>query len=496
MGLRINTNVVALGALNNLQKASNSIAGSIEKLSSGLRINHASDDPAGLTISENLRAQIDGLNQAVSNTQDAQNVIKTAEGGLTEVNTLLRTVRQLAIHAANTGVNDDIAVQADQAQITSAIASVQRISETTQFTNKRLLDGTAGVSAAVVDTNTIKGISFGSTFGGVSIQNGTVAITVNNAATRASATGNVTYASVNATIASANGTTSGAGGTVVLNGQSIAVGASDTVQSLIDKINSVAGSTGVSANFSSANGSGTIVLTQQSYGGNFKINEQESSSLIFGAVGTNVIGSNATVTVTATGLVNGTATSIVSTFVGGRATSDAGIRVTDSYGNAILLSEAGNSTSTSNQTVANVSANDLQFQIGANYGQTVRLSLGNVRANNLGATVIAGQSLASIDVTTATGASNGLRIVDEAIAQVSKIRANIGAFQKNTLESASRSLAVSIENLSASESQIRDTNVATEVVSYTKNQIIQQAAQSVLAQANSAPNQVLSLLRG
>ena len=229
MGLRINTNVVALGALNNLQKVSGTIASSIEKLSSGLRINHAADDPAGLTISENLRAQIDGLNQAVANTQDAQNVIKTAEGGLTEVNTLLRSVRQLAVHAANTGVNDDVAVQADQAQINSAVASVQRIAETTQFTNKKLLDGTAGVSASVVDTNTIKGISFGSTYGGVSIQNGTLAITVNNAATRATTTGTVTYASVNATIATANGTTSGAGGTIVLNGQSITVGASDKI---------------------------------------------------------------------------------------------------------------------------------------------------------------------------------------------------------------------------------------------------------------------------
>ena len=115
MGLRINTNVVALGALNNLQKASASVAGSIQKLSSGLRINSGADDPAGLTISEGLKAQIDGLNQAISNTQDAQNVIKTADGGLSQVNDLLRGIRQLALHASNTGVNDDVAVQADQA---------------------------------------------------------------------------------------------------------------------------------------------------------------------------------------------------------------------------------------------------------------------------------------------------------------------------------------------------------------------------------------------
>ncbi|MCX6380531.1 MAG: hypothetical protein NT023_13830, partial [Armatimonadetes bacterium] len=437
MGLRINTNVAALGALNNLQKASSAIAGSIQKLSSGLRINTGADDPSGLTISEGLRAQIDGLNQAISNTQDAQNVIKTADGGLNETNTLLRTIRQLAVHAANTGVNDDVAVQADQAQITSAISSIQRIAENTQFGNKRLLDGTSGVAAAVVDTASIGGATFGSTFGGVTIQNGTVNITVNNAATRAQAQGAVTYASTNATISTAGGATTTAAGSVVLNGQSVQINGSDTVQSLIDKINNIAGATGVSANFSSANGSGVIVLTQQKYGANSNINVQESTGLIFGTVGTNVAGLNATVTVTATGLVGGVATTVVATFTGGRSTADTGLRVTDTYGNSILLTEQGNSTSTSNKTVANVTAGDLQFQIGANAGQTVKLGLGNIRTTNLGNTTIAGQSLASIDVTTATGATQALQITDEAISQVSKLRATIGAFQKNTLEAAS-----------------------------------------------------------
>src|SRR5207249_5299802 len=127
MSLRINTNVTAINALNNLQQTSNAVATSIERLSSGLRINRAEDDPAGLIISEGLRAQIDGLNQAISNSQDAGNVIKTAEGGLSTVNDLLRNIRTLAVHAANTGVNDQVAVQADQTQIASAISSIQRI---------------------------------------------------------------------------------------------------------------------------------------------------------------------------------------------------------------------------------------------------------------------------------------------------------------------------------------------------------------------------------
>lgn len=496
MGLRINTNINALNVLRNLQNVSNNVSGSIEKLSSGLRINHASDDPTGLTISEALRSQVDGLNQAISNSQEASNLIKTAEGGLGEASSLLRNLRQIAVHAANIAVNDDIALQADQAQITSGLASIQRISANTQYGNKTLLDGSAGFSAAVTNNLAISGINFGGTYGGVSTQNGTVAVTVNNTAARAAALGTVTFASVNATIATAGGGTTASGSTIVINGQSVSVSASETVQSLIDKINNVASSTGVSANFSAANGSGSLVLTQQSYGANYKINVQETSPLVFGTAGTNVVGANATVTVTAFGLVNGVVTTVVSTFVGGRASTDSGLRVTDTYGNAILLTELGNATSTSNATVANVTAGALQFQIGSNAGQTVRTSLGNIQTQNLGTTVIPGTNLSLVDVTTATGSQNAIRVLDESINQVSKLRANLGAFQKHTLDSLVRALGIGAENVTASESQIRDTNVASEVVTYTKNQIIQQAAQSILAQANSAPNQVLSLLRG
>lgn len=495
MGLRINTNVEALGALRNYQNVASKVATSIERLSSGLRINSAADDPAGLVVSESLRAQIDGMNQAVDNSQNASNLIKTAEGGLTEVNSLLRDIRQLSVHASNTGVNDSVATQADQTQIASAIASIQRIAEQTQFGSKKLLDGTSGISASVVDTSTVSGLSLGSTFGGVSSQTGTLNITVNNAATRAQVVGTATFATVNASLSTVNGTTIGSGGSVVVNGQTISVSGSDTVQTLVDKVNGIANATGVSAAFTFGNGSGSIVLKQNNYGSNNVIRLSESSTLITGSAATTQAGLNATVTVFATGLVNGAATTVVSTFSGGRSSSDSGLRVTDTYGNSILLTEAGNATSTSNKTVGTVIAGSLQFQLGADSGQTVSASLGNIRTSNLGATVVAGSNLSLLDVTTATGASNALKTVDEAISQVSQLRSSLGALQKNTLDSTVRFLGVSIQNLSASESQIRDTNVASEVVSLTKNQIIQSAAQSMLAQANASPQSVLSLLR-
>ncbi len=500
MSFQINTNVTALNALNNLNKVSNSVAGSIEKLSSGLRINRAADDPSGLIISESLRAQIDGLNQAVSNSQDATNLIKTSEGALTEVNSLLRNVRQLAVHAANTGVNDQVAVQADQTQITSAIASIERIAEQTQFGTKHLLDGSSGIAANVVDTKNVAGISIGGVFNNLTTQSGTVNVVVNSVATRAQVSGLATYASVTASISTVAGLKTGSGGTVVLNGQSIAVSGSDTVQTLINKINNLAGTTGVSADFTTANGSGSIVLTQQNYGSNFQINESESSPLLTGTgAPTLVKGNNATVTVITSALVNGAVTSVVATFTGGRSASDSGLRVTDTTGNSILLTEGAlsnyNATTPVQLTVGTVTAGNLQFQIGSNAGQTVTASLGNVRTTNLGNTSVAGSNLSLVDVTTTSGATNAITITDEAIGQVTQLRANLGAFQKNTLDSTINYLNVGVENLSASESQIRDTNVASEVVKLTKNQIIQQAAQSVLSQANSAPQAVLSLLR-
>src|SRR5215468_3265929 len=185
MSLRINTNVTAINALRNLEQTSSSVSTSIERLSSGLRINRAADDPAGLIISEGLRAQIDGLQQSISNAQDASNLVKTAEGGLTEVNSLLRSIRQLAVHAANTGVNDANAVQADQNQIKSALDSIDRIASQTQFGTKRLLDGTSGITSAVVDTTNVAGIYIGGTFNGAATQSGDVSFTINAAATRA-----------------------------------------------------------------------------------------------------------------------------------------------------------------------------------------------------------------------------------------------------------------------------------------------------------------------
>ncbi len=496
MGLYINTNVTAMDALRNLGNISGTVAGDIQKLSSGLAINSAADNPSGLIISENLKAQINGLNQAVANSQDANNLIKTADGALSSVSGLLDTIRQLAVHAANTGVNDQVAVQADQQQITAAVGSIERIAENTQFGSKHLLDGTSGITASIVTPKDVAGINLGSQFNNLSTQSGTLSIQVNNVATRAVSVGNVTYATVNSSLATAGGTlVNNNGGTIVINGQSIKVSASDSVQTVLNDINNLSGSTGVSAQFSSGNGSGVIVLSQQTYGANFKISENESSNLIAGTTGTLVAGLNATVTVTAYALLNGAVTTTVSTFTGGRSSTDSGLLVSDTLGNSLLLTEGALTDATgSTVAVANVTSGSLQFQVGANAGQTVSASLGNIRTSQLGTTAVAGLNLSNIDVTTAAGASNAILVTDNAIQQVSQLRAGLGAFEAETLNPTIQYLGIGAENLSASQSQIADTNVAATVVDLTKSQIIEQAATSVLAQANSEPQNVLKLI--
>jgi len=154
MSLRINHNLAALDAQRNLTTTTQALNASMEKLSSGYRINRAADDPAGLVISEQFRAQIAGLNRAVQNSEGSINMVQTAEGALTEINSLLVKMRELAIHAANEGFNDTAQLAADQAEITNSIATIDRIAATTQFGTKKLLDGSKDNVATITSANT------------------------------------------------------------------------------------------------------------------------------------------------------------------------------------------------------------------------------------------------------------------------------------------------------------------------------------------------------
>jgi flagellin len=496
MSLRINTNMSALNALRNVERASDGFGRSIEKLASGLRINRSADDPAGLIRSEDLRAQIAGLEQAIANSQDATNLVKTAEGALDEMHNLLRSMRQLAVASGNTGTNNQASLQANQNQIQSAIDSINRIAAQTQFGTKKLLDGTAGVSAVVTDFTRVGGLFFGgSVFGRVggaaaqdyAIGTGTISIDVTTAATRAQVTGNRVYTAATDIIATS--------ASVVINGVSFTTQAgTTTLQSFVDQINSQTSVTGVVAELVPVTGGGfNVRLRAVEYGANFSVTVNDAQAILHNAATTaSNTGVNAVATVTVMNIDGGEVTVL---FEGGKARGDSGLRLTDAKGNVLLLTEFGNHTTNGDGAIGRTSAGQLEFQIGANAGQVARFSINNMRADKLGTGVVAGKSLKDVDVTKTGGAEEALKIIDAAIQQVSKLRGDMGAFQKNVLESNMRSLAVAKENLTATESAIRDTNFAEEISRFTKFQILQQAGMSVLGQANFAPQAVLQLIR-
>lgn len=482
MSLRINTNLAAMQALRNLTGTNESLAKSISRLSTGLRIVTAADDPAGLVVSESLRTQILGIDQAVRNSQEAINMTKTAEGALDEVHALLRSMRALAVHSANTGVVDLNVLNANQSQIRSTIESIDRIAQHTTFGDKKLLDGTAGAIAAITRPDYVSSMFFGGTFNGNSIVSGPITVNITTPATRAIINTDVAYASVNDLVPA---------GSLTINGVTILSTGSDTLQSLVAKINEVSATTGVTAEIVGS-GPFTVNLVQRTYGSQFRVNLVDTNDILNTAPTASASGTDAIADVTVT-TTEGAETV---TFQGGRGAGESGLAITDSFGNSITLTENANLNMSGATQVGQLQAGAVQIQFGPSVNQTVQLSIPSVFAKDLGTGVIPGESIATLDVTTKQGAENAIRIIDAAIDQLSRIRGDLGSFQKDFLESNVRSLAIARENLTATESQIRDADIAGEMTEYTRLQILQQTGMAVLAQANQLPASVLQLLRG
>lgn len=484
MSLRINTNISAMNALRNLDVTNERMGGAIERLSTGLRINRGADDPAGMIISESLRAQILGLDQAVRNSQDGINMTKTAEAALNELSSLIRNARNLAVHAANRGVVDDAQLRADQQQIVSTINSINRIADTTQFSGKKLFDGTAGVTASVVDTADIANIFISSSFGGEIVSSGSITAALVTPAVRAGVTLNNNYASLSSVVAQ---------GTLVVNGHSVTSDGTETLSSIINKINDMSGQTGVTATPVTANGSTVVQLSNTTYGSRYNVQLYDTSNLLLNsATVTTVTGSDAVAQVTV--LTQNGAQSVL--FTGGRSSTDSGFRLADNVGNVVTLTEAGNAgLATTGELIGALNAGSVQFQVGANVGEQLQFSLTDVHARYLGTTAVAGMSFADIDVTTATGADDAMKIIDAAIEQLASLRGSLGSFQRDVLESTVRTLGSAKENLAATESTIRDADMATEITEFTKLQILNQSGMAVLAQANQVPQGVLQLLK-
>jgi flagellin len=475
MSFRINTNVGALSAFNSVNQVTDMLSKSQGKLSSGLRIKDASDDPAGLISSELFRSQINSMDAALRNNQEALNYAKTAENALGEMSKLLSDARGLAIASGNSATLTAAQVAANQDQVNSIIASIDRISTTVTYSGRKLLDGSAGTTTQISNQSKVSGFSFGGSLGTTSITaNGLITLQQTAAATRAlyTATSLLTAGALQS-------------GTVALNGVNFNISAGTTGASLANVFNAASAQTGVTASWNAAGNQLTFqsVLT----GSNKQITFTDTTGVVSSAANTtsNVAGVDAAATVTIGG--------VAALFTGGRSGAD-GLTLTDTNGNKLLVGEGGNAVSAA-AAVGRVVAADSNFQIGFLSGVTANLALRNMSSSQLGAGVVAGSTLNNLDFSTAQAATSALAVLDKAIEEVSSMRGKIGNFQRNVLETNNRSLTNMRENLSASESSIRDLDVANEMTNYTKLQVMQQAGMSILGQANQSGQSVMSLLR-
>jgi len=381
----INTNVMSLNAQRNLNSSQSSLSTSIQRLSSGLRINSAKDDAAGLAISERFSSQIKGLNQASRNANDGISLAQTAEGALGQVTNNLQRIRELAVQSANAtnSTTDRTALQAEASQL---LSEIDRVANQTSFNGVKLLDGSFSSAVFQVGANAGETITIGS-------------LVDSNVAALSS----VTSATGQSSQVTAIDTLTAVGaGALVINGTDVGAGigaagsAQQRVGQVVDAINNSASTTGVNAAYDS--GTNRIVLTS----------------------GANIV---------ATGTDDGSLT---------------GFDVTGADGDATATTTTG---------------------------------------------------LGSLSIASYAGASLAIQQMDSALSQVNSARATIGAVQ-NRFESVVANLATTSENLSAARSRIQDTDFAAETANLTRAQILQQAGTAMLAQANSAPNNVLSLLRG
>jgi len=430
-------------------------AKSLEKLSSGLRINRAGDDAAGLAISEKMRSQVRGLNQAVRNSQDAISLIQTAEGALNETHAILQRMRELSVQSANdtNTLADRTEIQKELDQLNSEIT---RISNTTEFNTKKLLNGEAGTKVTYThNTN----LSFAQISDATSVEAGVKDLAITTAATKATHTGAAVLLS------------DGAAKTVTVGGHiiSFTAGATNaaTATAFINAVNTA--NIGITAG---GNDTG-IVLT----------------SNVFGTAGNFVISANATtaalgITTNATTDTSVTGTNVAGT-IGGVAGTGSGLTLTGSGTHAISVTFTAGANSVGAKGSVTVTKNELIVQIGANKDQDMSVSISSMNINDLGTQ--------GIDASTVSGATDAIELLDNALNIVSSERSKLGSYQ-NRLEHTINNLGTSSENLAAAESRVRDVDMAAEMMEFTKTNILNQAATAMLAQANMAPQTVLQLL--
>ena len=582
MALRVNSNIAALNALRHLQHTERGLSQNLERLSSGRKLNHAADGPASLVISEQMKSQISGLGQAIRNSESSISMIQTTEGALNEVSNILVNLRQLAVHAANEGTNDEKTLQADQNEVENLISTLKNIAKNTQFGRRTLLDGSNSATGVAVG----EGLEFVSASedarstlaNGHKVDITQVATRAMMVATRRLSLEDVAASDPNKSIsfvineggrtvsvdlknnkelrekieklsisAIRNGTPEARIRTeraiqllLAYEMQRVADDANmdleifiyrpeenigpflESFDTLNDALTEVSRTPGNINKFTTGIDE-VIVFRHRQFGSdpNFSV----SSSI------KNFLGQNVGVNETAFSIpgrdVEGTIGGSPEFNTGGAAmgrgqmlTGAPGavaegltVKYTETIDDVIyeIFNHSENRIAgmfkrdKSNELLVgdvvdgnvHVSQNSLAFQIGPNQGQMRRISVQSIDPEHLSKGVVNESSfrnLSEIDVLNADAAQDSLLMIDEAIDEISSMRGNLGSFQRNSLEANLHGLRVSKENLTASESQLADTDMAQEMSDLVKNQILLSSGTAMLAQANQVPQSVIQLL--
>ncbi len=482
--MKINHNMSAIIANKKLLNTDNSVAKSIERLSTGLRINRASDDAAGMAIASKMRSQIMGLNQASRNASDGISVLDTADGALNEVHAMLQRMRELSVQAANeTNMPDDL--EAIQAEISSLRDEIDRISRDTEFNTKMLLDGTLD-QRVYPDSRGITRIDISD-----SVTSNLYTVNISADAKHAVIEGRTR-------IGGADTVPAGASGKVVINGVEVEINEGETFTEVYDKMREGAERGEVNLLVSGTRGPGNglpenekyepvdasqggyLVFLSEEYGSSRDVHVECDNAQLADFLGIDLnrqeIGADVQVSFGANDVGFGSQATIQ--------TDGNYVSISDRSGFKMKFEVTPGTAGDVNLDVTSIGT--MTLQIGANENQTVDVRIPEVSSRTL--------YIDKINVCTVTGADRAIASLDSAIAKVSEVRSSIGAYQ-NRLDYAVTSLDATGQNMTQALSRIEDVDMAAEMTEYTKFNVLSQAATSVLAQANDIPQQVLQLLQ-
>ena len=552
----INHNMNALNAHRNMGVNNTNAGKSMEKLSSGLRINRAGDDAAGLAISEKMRGQIRGLTQASRNASDGISLVQTAEGALNETTNILQRMREISVQSANS-TNTETDRAALQEELNQLTTEINRIGNTTEFNTQKLLNGGAGSSSS---SNITDAASASVTTGAfqatnLSAVNVNASIKVDGTTFDISEALKSNFTTADEVIAKLNEVTAGekklsdvvdiskSGTKLVFTAKSTGKSSSVEISSNTTEVATLLGygNAPISAKgegnnatiqkhgLEAANVLGNGAAINVNKGDSFKIQVGSDSAVSVkfdSAKKYDVANTDANVAQAAREEyvkdVNAALQKAgLSDKVEASLSNDNKLQLISKNGKDIKVTEGNVGEIDTTSTVKNVNqvvgagaqgaGFEVNLQIGANSGQAMNLSIGDMRAAALGITGNTGQAgfsstnnvtngtdtistEASLDITNATNASSAITAIDSAMEKVSSERAKLGAVQ-NRLEYTISNLDNTAENLTSAESTLRDVDMAKEMMEYSKNNILSQAAQSMISQANQQPQNVLQLLR-